>query len=78
MAVVGVYMTDKNKISGFAIWHPEHGFHQPCHYEGPLVYIRSDDNGIMDDVAEMNRESGQNNRKGWRIVPVDIVRREPT
>lgn len=65
----------KDKILGFAIWHPEHGFYQPYHYEGPLVYVRSDDEGIMADVRGMNRESGQNTRKGWRIVPVDVVRR---
>jgi hypothetical protein len=63
---------DKEPILGFAIWHPEHGFHQPYHYEGPLVYVRSDDEGIMNDCKEMNRESGQDNRKGWRIVPVTI------
>jgi hypothetical protein len=61
-------------IDGFAVWHPEHGFHQPYHYEGALAWVRPDDGELVELVAELNKECGQNTRKGWRIVPVTIGR----
>lgn len=63
---------NKNEILAFACWHPKHGLHEPYAYEGPLAYVRSDDEGLMENVRELNKECGQNTRKGWRIVPVMI------
>lgn len=65
---------DKNTILGYLAWHPEHGFHAPYHYEGALAYVRSDDKDLQQDIRELNQESGQNNRTGWRIVPAKIAR----
>ena len=60
---------------GFAIWHPEHGFAQPRHYEGTLATVASDD--LTRDTLNLNRECRQTNRTGWRIVPVTISREPP-
>jgi hypothetical protein len=68
-------MSAETEILGFAIWHPKQGFHQPHQYEGPLAYVRSDD--ATQEVLSLNRECGQNNRTGWRIVPVMIRRKAP-
>lgn len=64
----------KTEISGWAAWHPERGFEQPFHYEGALAYVRPDD--ATEEVRDLNREAGQNTRKGWRMVPVTIVKVE--
>lgn len=64
----------KNKILGFAVWHPEHGLHVPHMYEGPIVYACVDD--AKSDIHDLNRENSQNNRKGWRIVPVTVIYEE--
>lgn len=70
----GARMSPDPLIDGFAAWHPEHGFHQPHHYEGALAFVRPDDEGLTGVIKELNGDSGQNTRKGWRIVPVTIGR----
>ena len=64
----------KDVIKGFAVWHPEHGLHVPHMYEGPLAYACMDD--AASDICDLNRDAGQNTRRGWRIVPVTITREE--
>lgn len=63
-------------IEGFAAWHPTHGFDAPQRYEGAIVFVRSDDPALYDDVREMNRDARQTNRTGWRIVPVTVTRKD--
>ena len=67
---------NKNEIMAFALWHPEHGLHEPYAYEGPIAYIRSDDEGLQDECESLNREIRGDNRAGWRIVSVKMVMAE--
>jgi hypothetical protein len=64
-------MSNKDVITGFAMWHPEKGFEQA--YEGPIVYVNLDAR-LMYDVNETNKEEGTNNRNGWRATKVEVRR----
>lgn len=66
-------MTETTK--GYAAWHPEKGFDE-YHYEGPIVFA-DHDRTLLDDIKELNENDRTNNRKGWRIVEVEVRRIVP-
>jgi hypothetical protein len=63
-----------DKIIAYAAWHPSKGFDEHA-YEGPVAYADlEDEDGVIDQVKDLNDLDGTTTANGWRAVKVEIKR----
>lgn len=61
------------RSTGWAPWHPKHGFEVPHRYEGAIAYADLSA-PLVYQIRELNQEAGTSNRTGWRAVRVELVK----
>jgi hypothetical protein len=64
-------MSQHDRTTAWAAWHPKHGFCVPYH-EGPIVSADLDE--VARPVRSLNADDRTNNRSGWRAVKVELIK----
>jgi hypothetical protein len=62
-------MTELNTYTGWAPWHPQHGFQDEFM---SATWVSTDMDEIVQRVKRLNQDDKTNNRTGWRAVKVSL------